>query len=121
MRDELKKGFDEQIKGLRDENAEMKQKLQGYESGAQETKFLEIKKRVASELGLSDKALGLLEGKLTTDMDEAKVNEVLSQGKKDLISLGLSPIEGSQYMRTTADAAKEYAKDFLDRYEQAHK
>lgn len=121
LRDELMKGFDEQIKGLRDENAEMKQKLQGYESGAQETKFLEIKKRVASELGLSDKALGLLEGKLTTDMDEAKVNEVLSQGKKDLISLGLSPIEGSQYTRTATDAAKEYAKGYLDRYEQAHK
>lgn len=121
LKDELKKGFEEQIKGLRDENAEMKQKLQGYESGAQDTKFLEIKKRVAKELGLSDKALGLLEGKLDASMDEKKINEVLSEGKKDLISMGLSPIEGSQYQHTVKDSAKDYAKNYLDQFERENK
>ena len=121
LKDELVKGFEEKLKTIQDENAEMKQKLQGYESGAQEAKFLELKKRVASELGLSDKALGLLEGKLTPSMDEAKINEVLSNGKKDLISLGLNPIEGSQYQHTAKDTAKDYAKGFLDRFEESHK
>ena len=120
-KDELKKEFEEQLKGLREENAQLNKRVEGYESNASEAKFLEIKKRVATELGLSDKALGLLEGKLDASMDEKKINEVLSEGKKDLISMGLNPIEGSQYQHTVKDTAKDYAKNYLDQFERENK
>jgi hypothetical protein len=120
-KDELKKEFEEQLKGLREENAQLNKRVEGYESNASEAKFVEIKKRVAKELGLSDKALGLLEGKLDASMDEKRINEVLSEGKKDLISMGLSPIEGAQYQHTVKDSAKDYAKNYLDQFERENK
>ena len=78
---------------------------------------MEIKKRVAKELGLTDKALGLLEGKLKSDMDETKVNEILSQGKKDLVEMGLSSVEPSHVSTDPSEAAKARAKAYLDELE----
>ena len=125
LKDELKNDFKEQLetatKSLRDENAELKKQVDSFNASASETRFLELKKRVAIELGLSDKALGLLESKLDSSMDEKKINEVLSEGKKDLISLGLNPIEGSRYQHTVKDTAKDYAKTFLDDFEKNNK
>jgi hypothetical protein len=125
LKDELKNDFKEQLdaatKSLRDENAELRKQVDTFNASASETKFLELKKRVATELGLSDKALGLLESKLDSSMDEKKINEVLSEGKKDLISLGLNPIEGSHYQHTVKDTAKEFAKNFLDDFEKNNK
>ena len=46
----------------------------------------------------------------------------LKEGQnKDLISLGLNPIEGSRYQHTVKDTAKDYAKTFLDDFEKNNK
>jgi len=75
---------------------------------------LEIKKRVAKELCLTDEALGLVEGKLTSDMDETKINEVLSEQKKVLVKMGLSNVEDGHTSTDPSEAAKARAKEYLD-------
>lgn len=117
LKDELWKGFDERLKTLQTQNDELQKKVASYESGDKERQFSELKKRVAKEIGLSDVALGLVEGKLNPDMDETKVNEVLSSCKKSLIELGLTPIEGSHTNADSAQVAAKRAGDYLKQFE----
>lgn len=117
LKDELWKGFDERLKTLQTQNDELQKKVASYESGNKERQFSELKKRVAKEIGLSDVALGLVEGKLNPDMDETKVNEVLSSCKKSLIELGLTPIEGTHTNADSAQVAAKRAGDYLKQFE----
>ena len=117
LKDELWKGFDERLKTLQTQNDELQKKVASYESGDKERQFSELKKRVAKEIGLSDVALGLVEGKLNPDMDETKVNEVLSSCKKSLIELGLTPIEGTHTNADSAQVAAKRAGDYLKQFE----
>lgn len=115
MRKELEDSFEAKLKTLTEKNAELEKRVGQSDEAEKERQFGELKKRVAKELGLSDKALGLLDGKLTSDMDEAKVNEVLSAGKKDLIEMGLRNIEdGEKQVLDSSVAAKERANKYLD-------
>lgn len=114
FKEELTNFFKGQIDDLKSENARLVEKVNGYESASKTASFEEIKKRVAKELGLSETALKFSSGRLTSDMDESKINEVLSECKKEMISMGLNPIEGQHYQRTPADAASAYAKSYLD-------
>ena len=50
-------------------------------------------------------------------MDETKVNEILSQGKKDLVEMGLSSVETSHLSDDPSEAAKARAKAYLDELE----
>lgn len=117
LKDELWKGFDDKLKTLQAQNDELQKKVAGYESGDKERQFSELKKRVATELGLSDVALGLVEGKLNSDMDEKTVNEVLSSCKKSLIDLGLTPVEGSRTPANAEQVAAKRAEDYLKQFE----
>lgn len=114
FKEDLTKMFEGRISALEKDKAELTEKLNGYETASKTAEFEEIKKRVAKELGLSDVALKFASGRLTSDMDESKINEVLSECKKEMISMGLSPIEGQHYQHTSADAASAYAKSYLD-------
>lgn len=114
FKEDLTKMFEGRISALEKDKAELTEKLNGYETASKTAEFEEIKKRVAKELGLSDVALKFASGRLTSDMDESKINEVLSECKKEMISMGLNPIEGQHYQHTSADAASAYAKSYLD-------
>lgn len=117
LKDELWKGFEEKLNTLQAQNDELQKKVAGYESDDKERQFSELKKRVATELGLSDVALGLVEGKLNSDMDEKTVNEVLSSCKKSLIDLGLTPVEGSRTPANAEQVAAKRAEDYLKQFE----
>ena len=115
MEKRLTDNFEAKFKDLADKNKTLEDQANATAAAEKERQFVELKKRVAKELGLSDKALGLLDGKLTSDMDEAKVNEVLSAGKKDLIEMGLRNIEdGEKQVLDSSAAAKERANKYLD-------
>lgn len=114
FKEDLTKMFEGRISALEKDKAELTEKLTGYETASKTAEFEGIKKRVAKELGLSDLAMKFASGRLTSDMDESKINEVLSECKKEMISMGLSPIEGQHYQHTSADAASAYAKSYLD-------
>lgn len=117
MEKRLTDSFEAKLKGLEDKNKTLEDQANATAAAEKERQFVELKKRVAKELGLSDKALGLLEGKLTQDMDETKVNEILSQGKKDLVEMGLSSVESSHVSTDPSEAAKARAKAYLDELE----
>lgn len=114
LKEELENGFNAKLTAVQSENAELKKKLEGYEGSAKEAKFEEIKKRVAKDLGLSELAMKFSSGRLNSDMDETKINEVLSECKKEMISMGLNPIEGQLHKPTGSETASAYAKSFLD-------
>lgn len=117
MKKELEDGFNARLAEITKQNKDLQDQANANAAAEKERQFLEIKKRVAKELGLSDKALGLLEGKLKSDMDETKVNEILSQGKKDLVEMGLSSVESSHVSTDPSEAAKARAKAYLDELE----
>jgi len=124
MKEQLEASFNEKLKGyseLQTKFEELQKKNTDNEKAEKERQFTELKKRVASELGLNDKALGLLEGKLTIDMDETKVNEVLTAGKKDLQDLGIHSVEGGPISKSSSEAAEARAKAYLDRLEAQQK
>lgn len=121
LKDELWKGFDERLKTLQTQNDELQKKITGYESNDKERQFSELKKRIAKEIGLSDSALELVEGKLNSEMDEAKVNEVLASCKKSLIELGLTPIEGQRINANASKIAQKRAESYLKEFESQNK
>lgn len=114
--DERMKGFSTQIETLTKANEGLQKKLKESELADKEKKFVELKKRVASELGLNDSVLSLLEGKLNSDMDEKKINEVLSESKKTLVELGLSPVEGIKVNANAEQVAQQRAKAYLEKF-----
>lgn len=116
--EKLTKSFEERLNALQSKNEELTKQLDGYQSASKVAEFEKIKKRVANELGISDAALKFAEGRLTSDMDEAKINESLSKFKTEMISLGLNPVEGQHYTPNGSETAKAYAKNYLDRKEQ---
>ena len=121
MEKRLTDNFEAKFKDLADKNKTLEDQANATAAAEKERQFVELKKRVAKELGLSDKALGLLEGKLTKDMDETKVNEILSQGKKDLVEMGLHNVESSLITTNPSEAAQARAKAALDAIEQQQK
>ena len=121
MEKRLTDSFEAKFKDLADKNKTLEDQANATAAAEKERQFVELKKRVAKELGLSDKALGLLEGKLTQDMDETKVNEILSQGKKDLVEMGLSSVETSHLSDDPSEVARTRAKAALDAIEQQQK
>ncbi len=121
MEKRLTDSFEAKFNDLADKNKTLEDQANATAAAEKERQFVELKKRVAKELGLSDKALGLLEGKLTQDMDETKVNEILSQGKKDLLEMGLHNVESSLITTNPSEAAQARAKAALDAIEQQQK
>ena len=121
MEKRLTDSFEAKLKDLADKNKTLEDQANATAAAEKERQFVELKKRVAKELGLSDKALGLLEGKLTQDMDETKVNKILSQGKKDLVEMGLSSVETSHLSDDPSEVARTRAKAALDAIEQQQK
>ena len=121
MEKRLTDKFEAKFKDLADKNKTLEDQANATAAAEKERQFVELKKRVAKELGLSDKALGLLEGKLTQDMDETKVNEILSHGKKDLVEMGLHNVESSLITTNPSEAAQARAKAALDAIEQQQK
>lgn len=116
--EKLTKSIEEKLNALQSKNDELTKQLGDYQSASRVAEFDKVKKRVAKELGISDEALKFAEGRLTSDMDEAKINESLSKFKTEMIALGLNPVEGRQYTPNGSEAAKAYAKNYLDRKEQ---
>lgn len=114
MKKELEDGFNAKLAEITKQNKDLQDQANATAAAEKERQFLEIKKRVAKELGLTDEALGLVEGKLTSDMDEAKINEVLSEQKKVLVKMGLSNVEDGHASTDPSEAAKARAKEYLD-------
>lgn len=114
MKKELEDGFNAKLAEITKQNKDLQDQADATAAAEKERQFLEIKKRVAKELGLTDEALGLVEGKLTSDMDEAKINEVLSEQKKVLVKMGLSNVEDGHASTDPSEAAKARAKEYLD-------
>lgn len=117
MKKELEDGFNARLAEITKQNKDLQDQANATAAAEKERQFLEIKKRVAKELGLTDKALELVDGKLNSDMDEAKINEVLSAQKKALVELGLNSVEGGQVSGDPSEAAKARAKAYLDELE----
>jgi len=114
MKKELEDGFAAKLAEITKQNKDLQDQANAAAKAEKERQFLENKKRVAKELGLTDEALGLVEGKLTSDMDEAKINEVLSEQKKVLVKMGLSNVEDGHASTDPSEAAKARAKEYLD-------
>ena len=114
MKKELEDGFNARLAEITKQNKDLQDQANATAAAEKERQFLEIKKRVAKELGLTDKALELVDGKLNSDMDEAKINEVLSAQKKALVELGLNTVESSHLSDNPSEAAKARAKAYLD-------
>lgn len=114
MKKELEDGFNAKLTEITQQNKDLQDRANATAAAEKERQFLEIKKRVAKELGLTDEALGLVEGKLTSDMDEAKINEVLSEQKKVLVKMGLSNVEDGHASTDPSETAKARAKEYLD-------
>jgi len=117
MKKELEDGFNAKLAELTKQNKDLQDQANANAKSEKERQFLEIKKRVAKELGLTDKALELVEGKLTSDMDETKINEVLSAQKKMLVEMGLHSVEDGSVSGDPTEAAKARAKAYLDELE----
>ena len=117
MKKELEDGFNARLAEITKQNKDLQDQANATAAAEKERQFLEIKKRVAKELGLTDKALELVDGKLNSDMDEAKINEVLSAQKKALVELGLNTVEASHLSDDPSEAAKARAKEYLDALE----
>lgn len=117
MKKELEDGFNARLAEITKQNKDLQDQANATAAAEKERQFLEIKKRVAKELGLTDKALELVDGKLNSDMDEAKINEVLSAQKKALVELGLNSVEASHLSEDPSEAAKTRAKAYLDELE----
>lgn len=117
MKKELEDGFNAKLAELTKQNKDLQDQANANAKSEKERQFLEIKKRVAKELGLTDKALELVEGKLTSDMDETKINEVLSAQKKMLVEMGLHSVEDCSVSGDPSEAAKARAKAYLDELE----
>jgi len=117
MKKELEDGFNAKFAEITKQNKDLQDQANATAAAEKERQFLEIKKRVAKELGLTDKALELVDGKLNSDMDEAKINEVLSAQKKALVELGLNSVEASHLSDDPSEAAKARAKEYLDTLE----
>ena len=117
MKKELEDGFNARLAEITKQNKDLQDQANATAAAEKERQFLEIKKRVAKELGLTDKALELVDGKLNSDMDEAKINEVLSAQKKALVELGLNSVEASHLSDDPSEAAKTRAKAYLDELE----
>lgn len=113
----LEDSFNAKLDELGKKNKDLQDQANATAAAEKERQFLEIKKRVAKELGLTDKALELVDGKLNSDMDEAKINEVLSAQKKVLVELGLNTVEASHLSDDPREAAKARAKAALDAIE----
>lgn len=114
MKSELEASFNAKLEELSKQNKDLRDQADKNAQAEKERQFVEIKKRVATELGLTDKALELVEGKLTSDMDEAKINEVLSAQKKVLVEMGLHSVETGNQSLEPDEAAKARAKAYLD-------
>ena len=117
MKKELEDGFNARLAEITKQNKDLLDQANATAAAEKERQFLEIKKRVAKELGLTDKALELVDGKLNSDMDEAKINEVLSAQKKALVELGLNTVEPRHLSDDPSEAAKARAKAYLDELE----
>lgn len=117
MKKELEDGFNARLAEITKQNKDLQDQANATAAAEKERQFLEIKKRVAKELGLTDKALELVEGKLTSDMDETKINEVLSAQKQALVEMGLHSVETSHLSDDPSEAAKARAKEYLDALE----
>lgn len=105
--------YKKQIDDLLNANKDLKEKVSKSEQDSKEREFSELKKRVARELGISDALLGLVDGKLTSDMDEKRVNEVLAECKKTFVDEGLRSVETASATATSQEEAQNRAKDFL--------
>ena len=117
MEKRLTDSFEAKFKDLADKNKTLEDQANATAAAEKERQFVELKKRVAKELKLSDEALELLEGKLTSDMDEAKVNEVLSAGAKKLTEMGLHTVEAGHQVQGGEEAVKARAKAYIDELE----
>lgn len=117
MKKELEDGFNARLAELTKQNKDLQDQANANAKAEKERQFLEIKKRVAKELGLTDKALELVGGKLTSDMDEAKINEVLSAQKQVLVEMGLHSVENGSVSGDPSEAAKARANAYLDELE----
>lgn len=117
MKKELEDSFNTKLEELKQKNKDLQDQADARSAADKEREFTELKKRVAKELKLSDEALELLEGKLTSDMDEAKVNEVLSAGAKKLTEMGLHTVEAGHQVQGQEEAVKARAKAFIDELE----
>lgn len=117
MKKELEDGFNARLAEITKQNKDLQDQANATAAAEKERQFLEIKKRVAKELGLTDKALELVDGKLNSDMDETKINEVLSAQKKVLVELGLNTVEANHLSDNPSEAAKARAKAYLDELE----
>ena len=117
MKKELEDSFNTKLEELKQKNKDLQDQADARSAADKEREFTELKKRVAKELKLSDEALELLEGKLTSDMDEAKVNEVLSAGAKKLTEMGLHTVEAGHQVQGGEEAVKARAKAFIDELE----
>lgn len=105
--------YKKQIDELLSANKDLKEKVSKSEQDSKEREFSELKKRVARELGIPDTLLGLVDGKLTSDMDEKRVNEVLADCKKTFVDAGLRSVETASATATSQEEAKKRAEDFL--------
>lgn len=117
MKKELEDSFNTKLEELKQKNKDLQDQADARSAADKEREFTELKKRVAKELKLSDEALELLEGKLTSDMDEAKVNEVLSAGAKKLTEMGLHTVEAGHQVQGQEEAVKARAKAYIDELE----
>lgn len=118
LKSEFEQTLNDKLKGYSDLQTKYEDLLKKQEEGdkiVKEKEFAEIKKRVATELKISDQALSLLEAKLTPDMTEEQINKTLAEGLKTLNDLGVHTVETGTISLSAKEAAQARANAYLDR------
>ena len=84
LEERINKTVEQKLSGydnLKNQHEELLKKQQEIENAQKLKDFKELTKRVAKSVGMNDRMLNLVEGKLNAEMDEKKVTEVLSECK----------------------------------------
>ena len=121
LEERISKTVDEKLSGyseLKNQHEELLKRQKEVEDAQKLASFQELKKRVAKEVGLNDRMLNLVDGKVTIDMDETKVKEVFADCKKEFIGMGLMEVENTLAGDDTA--VRQRAKSRLDEFIKEH-
>lgn len=100
-------------KALEDKYAELLTKQSQVDEANKANEFKNKLKSVANSIGLDDELLNLVSGKITPDMDDASITNVLADCKKTFINRGLLEVEGD--LAGDEAQARKRAEDWVNK------
>lgn len=117
----MSKTLEEKLAGyseLRTQHEDLLKRQQEIDDAQKLAEFQELKKRVAKEVGLNDRMLKLVEGKVNSDMNEDAIKTTFADCKKEFIEMGLQ--EAEYTIDTDDEATRKRAKNRVDEFLKEH-